>query len=288
MATNAVQIIGEPTTSVITYSRDRTMLICSLCPGAVAWRSVHHHLFRQHGLLQTARQIALGDFQPDPTVVNVEMDWPYIYRAGLPNGSPVEPQLPIMDGFQCKYCNYITQSRRLVQRHLTQQHRQHRDPFQPDQPLCRNYTVVRIQCWRPAGNGKPRQYWTVDEIRPRKSQDTASDPVSHSNSPHKILPQPQRPEVPPDDTTALTEVPQTQQEIYYQPNTLPESGAWYHRTRWPEQFHGRSLAVFLWAANPLIDPGIDWVHPSTSFPLLSSAADEEKITLIVKAAEQVL
>jgi hypothetical protein len=151
------------TSSVLVNSRSGTMLICCLCPGAISWRDVHLHLFKAHKMLQTERNVVLTGFQPDATKIDNNITPKQINVASLPDNSPVEPALPIFDGFRCNYCDYTTLSKELITRHLRKQHSHRRDPFSPVDIISRHYAAVRVQCWRPASAGKPRQYWTVCE-----------------------------------------------------------------------------------------------------------------------------
>ena len=249
------------------------MIICRLCPGAVPWGAVHEHLLKQHGLLRATRQLALASFEPDPTLVDLDLSPQQINVASLPDGSLVEPTLPVMDGFRCNYCDYTTLSRELVAKHLRKFHCHFQDPLRPDQIISREYHCLQLQCWRPASHGKPRRYWSVRDEPQEGKQDFTQNTPCDDGSPER---------------SQHTQGQQANQEIYYQPETLPECDPWHHRTGWPEQFHGRSLGAFLWAAQMGVPTTTDWVYPSQSCPLVSPVADEEKIGLICQAIDKVL
>jgi hypothetical protein len=224
-------------------------------------------------MLQTERNVVLTGFQPDATKIDNNITPKQINVASLPDNSPVEPALPIFDGFRCNYCDYTTLSKELITRHLRKQHSHRRDPFSPVDIISRHYAAVRVQCWRPASAGKPRQYWTVCEDQPTvtlwKEPDLSTLPISVNS-----------------ETGIVSDIsqPRPDPELYHEPDTLQEYDGWAERTNWPKQFHGRPLTAFLWAAE--IRPTtvvMDWSYASTQCPLISPSTDEEKIRLIVQA-----
>jgi hypothetical protein len=152
------------------------------------------------------------------------------------------------------------------------------DPFRPEQIISREYTTVRLQCWRPKSAGKPRRYWIVQRDQQREEKQSHQLDSNNKESTAKISP-PQQP------SQQLQDI---DSEIYYQPENLSENDPWHYRTSWPQQFHRRPLRESLWAAETRVTPHSDWIYFSTSCPLISSAVDEEKIMCVWEATKQTL
>jgi hypothetical protein len=77
-----------------------------------------------------------------------------------PDESCPQPVLLVQDGFRCRSCRYLSQSRKAIQEHGNKEHSiEHSIKHTIDEEL---FTTVRLQTWC---RGKRERYWVVDEGR---------------------------------------------------------------------------------------------------------------------------
>jgi hypothetical protein len=72
----------------------------------------------------------------------------------LPDRLFPQPTIPVVDGFRCNRCLFISQNRKAMREHVNKEHGKTREP-DPEILL-----IVRIQSWF---KGKRERYWVVDE-----------------------------------------------------------------------------------------------------------------------------
>ena len=124
------------------------MFIChhTSCCQAISTSRVNRHLRDNHQVdIKLRKQIDhyLQQWQ-----------WPYnLSSLPLPPAkSAPQPILPIIEGFQCLDCEYLTQSRKLIRVHRNQKHDKQRGK---DNEL---FTKVFLQTWV---KEKRARYWAV-------------------------------------------------------------------------------------------------------------------------------
>ena len=128
------------------------MILChsASCQQALNPEGVNNHLSRKHQVKLESRQ--------QLTKYIKQWQWQYDFRTvPLPlDRSLPQPVLPVLDGFQCKNCNYKTISRSVIRQHCNSKHSQ---KHIPDKKL---FKAVQLQTWF---GEKRARYWVVDATR---------------------------------------------------------------------------------------------------------------------------
>ena len=126
------------------------VLICqgNGCHQALAPGAISRHLRDKHQVTNQLRK-QLNQYIE-------QWQWPYDSQSvPLPlDGSAPQPDIPVVDGFQCQDCKFKTRNRKAVREHANKEHNKKR---LKDEEV---FIAVRLQTWF---GEKREQYWVVDE-----------------------------------------------------------------------------------------------------------------------------
>lgn len=141
------QTIPEALAHLVALNAEFNVLICTQCKYAVASNAISRHLGDRHKVPIKLRK------QLDKYIQAFPFPYDHI-RIQLPsNGSAPQPVVPVLNGYLCKDCPYISQNRDVIRQHINAVHHKKRladeDLFKP----------VQIQSWFAQ---KRARYWTVD------------------------------------------------------------------------------------------------------------------------------
>ncbi len=140
---------------LIAVNLEYAVLLCTKpqCRHAQAVRGIEEHLRRFHHEKPAIRKEAVefgralvkwGErFLYDYTVVELPV-----------NGLAPQPIVPVVDGFSCYSCCFLTISRAVVRKHVNKEH------LRQDKENNRIFGQVRLQSWY---GPKRERYWVVDE-----------------------------------------------------------------------------------------------------------------------------
>jgi len=124
-----------PLQAFISLNSEFKVLICLVnrCYSAIEPAVLASHLLRKHEVGKKTREEANQYIK--------QWQWPYDSKSIIlpPNGSAPQPVIPVLDGYQCLWCEYITQSRKAGREHGNKAHQLKRVP---DKELVR---PVQIQ-----------------------------------------------------------------------------------------------------------------------------------------------
>ncbi|KAH8798673.1 hypothetical protein F5884DRAFT_687296, partial [Xylogone sp. PMI_703] len=124
------------------------VLLClsDRCNKAVSARGLAEHIRKYHDVKPAIRH------QVEQYAKEFKHDYNYATIPIPENGLAPQPIIPIVDGYQCRECSYITQSEQKIRRHANKDHKKKRATIDE---IC---TRVRVQTW--FRDGKER-YWVV-------------------------------------------------------------------------------------------------------------------------------
>lgn len=149
------QPIPQELAHLVALNVEFNILICLQCKIAVTPGAIIRHLGDRHKTNIELRK------QVDQYI----QEFPFKYdhkTVVLPKaGLCPQPIIPIVNGFQCKQCPFITQNRAVIKQHGNKKHQKQRVP---DTEL---YHRVRIQSWF---DERRARYWTVDESKQREQE----------------------------------------------------------------------------------------------------------------------
>ena len=111
---------------------------CAVSPGAIV-----RHLQRHHHTLKELRQVLEQYIQGFPS------SYDHLTIELPPDGSSPQPGLQVVDGCQCKQCEFKSQNRKATREHMNKEHGRKREK---DEAL---FSVVRLQTWF---KGKKERY----------------------------------------------------------------------------------------------------------------------------------
>ncbi len=164
--------LPEPLKQWISLNADFHVLICRSvgCEQALSPGTISRHLRDKHHVSVYLRKQLEQYIQ--------QWQWPYDHQSiPLPvNGLAPQPILPILDGFQCYDCSFLSSSRNHMRKHVTQNHGKKRAK---DEEI---FTHVRLQTWV---REKRARYWVVDEIREKEGVLRPTDTSSAGNADNK-------------------------------------------------------------------------------------------------------
>jgi hypothetical protein len=133
-------------------NNDYKVLVCysASCRQAISPGAVSRHLRDKHQAKRELQKLAEEYI--------VQWQWPYDYQSVPLPPARSAPQLvlPIIDGYQCQECGFLTRNRKAIREHANKEHSKQRAK---DNEIL---TPVRLQTW--VGEKRAR-YWVVDESR---------------------------------------------------------------------------------------------------------------------------
>ena len=148
-----VQSIPESLSHLIHLNEKYSVLICigHGCRYAVSPTAISIHLQRKHKTqLELRRQV-------DRYIEQSPLEYDYSNIQLPVNGLAPQPIIKVVDGFQCRFCPFLTTDRSNIRKHGNKEHDKKRAA---DDDL---FNSVRLQSWF----GKRRErYWVVDESQP--------------------------------------------------------------------------------------------------------------------------
>ncbi|KAH8797256.1 hypothetical protein F5884DRAFT_753949 [Xylogone sp. PMI_703] len=147
-----VRPIPEVWSDIVHLNVKYKVLLClsDRCNKAVSARGLVEHIRRYHDVKPAIRR------QIERYTKEFKHDYNYATIPIPENGLAPQPIIPIVDGYQCRECSYITQSDQYIRRHANKDHEKKRTTIDE---IC---TRVRLQTW--FRDGKER-YWVVDESK---------------------------------------------------------------------------------------------------------------------------
>jgi hypothetical protein len=149
------QPIPQALTHLVALNMDFNVLICLQCKFAVTPSAIVRHLRDQHKT----------DIRLRKQVEEYVQEFLFIYdyvTVPLPEENSVpQPIIPVIDGFQCQACPFLTQSRKIVKAHGNSAHDKRRVV---DEDL---FHVVKLQSWF---SEKKARYWVVDEAKGQEQE----------------------------------------------------------------------------------------------------------------------
>ena len=150
-----VQTIPQELTQLVGLNVEFYILICLQCQYAQRPTYMCRHLGDQHKTpiklrKQLEEYIKGYPFQYDYTNVQLPSD-----------GSAPQPIIPILDGYQCKGCQFKTHGRDTARQHCNKEHNQKR---MADEDI---FELVKLQCWFGAKRGR---FWIVDEAKGQEQE----------------------------------------------------------------------------------------------------------------------
>ena len=200
------------------------IIICShhSCRQAISPHAVNRHLRDKH-------QVGIEPRKQLDCFIE-QWQWPYdCYSLPLPLASSApQPILPILDGFQCIDCRYMTQSRPTIRQHCNSQHDKKRVL---DSKL---FHLVKLQTWF---SQKRARYWVVSREHITASgsvQDEEEGSLevegsgSDSYDPSAVI-----------KTEVTTWIKQEEEEARFEASTIAaETDPWLRYTGWEAELAG--------------------------------------------------
>ncbi|KAF5261492.1 hypothetical protein FOXYS1_7818, partial [Fusarium oxysporum] len=201
------------------------------------------------------------------------------------NESPYDPNLPLFDGFSCKFCDLLTISSQVVSRHVGAEHERRRLELQVKPKAM--YEPVYLQAWtkNPIGG----RYWIVEYRGITTRPIGGKDVYSHLRGAFKRERRLQQGLIANEaDTSAKIST-----------STFTDLRPWLERTGWKQTYqnvdHGllRNLTTMpssLSSARGLVlsRARSGTTHTTSGEDLISSAGDEQKIAAILVAVDMVM
>ncbi|KAK7592053.1 hypothetical protein V3481_006688 [Fusarium oxysporum f. sp. vasinfectum] len=201
------------------------------------------------------------------------------------NESPYDPNLPLFDGFSCKFCDLLTISSQVVSRHVGAEHERRRLELQVKPKAM--YEPVYLQAWtkNPIGG----RYWIVEYRGITTRPIGGKDVYSHLRGAFKRERRLQQGLIANEvDTSAKIST-----------STFTDLRPWLERTGWEQTYqnfdHGllRNLTTMpssLSSVRGLVlsRARSGTTHTTSREDLISSAGDEQKIAAILVAVDMVM
>ncbi|EXL39949.1 hypothetical protein FOCG_17451 [Fusarium oxysporum f. sp. radicis-lycopersici 26381] len=201
------------------------------------------------------------------------------------NESPYDPNLPLFDGFSCKFCDLLTISSQVVSRHVGAEHERRRLELQVKPKAM--YEPVYLQAWtkNPIGG----RYWIVEYRGITTRPIGGKDVYSHLRGAFKRERRLQQGLIANEvDTSAKIST-----------STFTDLRPWLERTGWEQTYqnfdHGllRNLTTMpssLSSVRGLVlsRARSGATHTTSGEDLISSAGDEQKIAAILVAVDMVM
>ncbi|KAG4271473.1 hypothetical protein FPRO04_10913 [Fusarium proliferatum] len=201
------------------------------------------------------------------------------------NESPYDPNLPLFDGFSCKFCDLLTISSQVVSRHVGAEHERRRLELQVKPKAM--YEPVYLQAWtkNPIGG----RYWIVEYRGITTRPIGGKDVYSHLRGAFKRERRLQQGLIVNEvDTSAKIST-----------STFTDLRPWLERTGWEQTYqnfdHGllRNLTTMpssLSSVRGLVlsRARSGTTHTTSGEDLISSAGDEQKIAAILVAVDMVM
>ena len=140
---------------LVAVNAEFAVLLCAnaSCRRAQAVGGIEEHLRKFHHEKPTVRR-EVGEFGRGLARRDARFLRNYTV-VGLPvNGSAPQPVVPVVDGFSCRFCYFLTVSRAMVRMHVNKAHSRRGEA---DDSI---FAQVRLQSWY---GPKRERYWVVNE-----------------------------------------------------------------------------------------------------------------------------
>ncbi|KAH7202853.1 hypothetical protein BKA60DRAFT_657532, partial [Fusarium oxysporum] len=201
------------------------------------------------------------------------------------NESPYDPNLPLFDGFSCKFCDLLTISSQAISRHVGAEHEKRRLELQVKPKAM--YEPVYLQAWtkNPIGG----RYWIVEYRGTTTRPIGGKDVYSHLRGAFKRERRLQQGLIANEvDTSAKIST-----------STFTDLRPWLERTGWEQTYqnfdHGllRNLTTMPSSLSSVRGVVLSrarsgTIHTASGEDLISSAGDEQKIAAILVAVDMVM
>ncbi|KAJ0132052.1 hypothetical protein HZ326_24855, partial [Fusarium oxysporum f. sp. albedinis] len=201
------------------------------------------------------------------------------------NESPYDPNLPLFDGFSCKFCDLLTISSQVVSRHVGAEHERRRLELQVKPKAM--YEPVYLQAW--TKNLIGGRYWIVEYRGTTTRPIGGKDVYSHLRGAFKRERRLQQGLIANEvDTSAKIST-----------STFTDLRPWLERTGWEQTYqnfdHGllRNLTTMPSSLSSVRGVVLSRArsgatHTTSGEDLISSAGDEQKIAAILVAVDMVM
>lgn len=107
----------------VTLNPEFGVLLCAACQHAIPLHAVSSHLYREHHVNLQVRKEAHEYIEG---LLQIWEDYDFrCVRLPLPGSAP-QPGLPVLAGFQCQDCDYMSTNRKAVREHANKTHKKKR------------------------------------------------------------------------------------------------------------------------------------------------------------------
>ena len=256
---------------LIQHLPDHRVLYCKPCTTIVLPKSLDCHLRRYHRC-PIAQRRALLEY------CSSSFDLLPGLPAELPDGQLQLPQLPVLEGFSCCCCRFLTISRSCIRQHANKVH-------QLALQACTDaYRRVLLQTWSPGPRAK---YWVVaGEAETAEEEGRKKTKRARQSADEQAL-----------QELGLQEIrrlEQIEQDCQAQEASLEdwETSPWLRWTNWPAQFAGLPLDVIAASAvqpeKRLRFPADRVLGTWAGEALVSPAANERRLQKLVRRLDYML
>jgi hypothetical protein len=142
---------------LVTINVEFGVFLClnPLCKRAVSAAGLVEHIRKTHHERPAIRK-QLGEYVQDVLEQSPQFRSDYSTVQLPADGSIPQPVVPVLDGFSCRECRFLTTNRDNIRKHANKEHLKKR---QRDKEL---FECVRLQSWF---GQKRERYWVVDESK---------------------------------------------------------------------------------------------------------------------------